>query len=127
MLAGLNGLKSQIAAKPTPNAYVVSTWKSGSSWYRKWSDGWIEQGGAYSSTVKNDQLYTVSLHTPFTTATYSKVVGMNRDNETSGWGYGVAVSYANATTNSFKFNPCTTSGGGSRVHQTGYAWYACGY
>lgn len=25
--------------------YVCETWKSGFEWYRKWSDGWIEQGG----------------------------------------------------------------------------------
>lgn len=25
--------------------YVTETWKSGTEWYRVWSDGWIEQGG----------------------------------------------------------------------------------
>ena len=32
---------------PSPTAYVTETWKSsdGSKWYRKWSDGWVEQGG----------------------------------------------------------------------------------
>lgn len=25
--------------------YITETYKSGYSWYRKWSDGWIEQGG----------------------------------------------------------------------------------
>lgn len=28
-----------------PGERVVSKWSSGKSWYRKWSDGWIEQGG----------------------------------------------------------------------------------
>jgi len=26
-------------------AFVVDEWHSGTSWYRKWSDGWVEQGG----------------------------------------------------------------------------------
>lgn len=30
---------------PWPNAYVTKTWRSGTEWYRVWSDGWIEQGG----------------------------------------------------------------------------------
>ena len=29
---------------------VVSVWRSGSSWYRVFSDGWIEQGGMISSS-----------------------------------------------------------------------------
>ena len=29
--------------------YITQTWKSGNNWYRKWSDGWIEQGGFQSS------------------------------------------------------------------------------
>lgn len=32
------------------DAYVVETWKSGSSWYRVWSDGFIEQGGLVDVT-----------------------------------------------------------------------------
>lgn len=31
--------------------YVVETYKSGTSWYRIWSDGWIEQGFRISTTV----------------------------------------------------------------------------
>lgn len=27
--------------------YVHETWGNGSNWYRKWSDGWIEQGGKF--------------------------------------------------------------------------------
>lgn len=28
-----------------PKAYITETWRSGTEWYRVWSDGWIEQGG----------------------------------------------------------------------------------
>ena len=36
------------------NVVCVETWRSGTSWYRKYADGWIEQGGrigAYSGTI----------------------------------------------------------------------------
>ena len=35
------------ASKDRP-AVVVENYRSGTSWYRKWSDGWIEQGGKIS-------------------------------------------------------------------------------
>ena len=31
--------------------FVKETWKSGTSWYRVWSDGWIEQGGAWGTNT----------------------------------------------------------------------------
>lgn len=40
-----NNLVNKPHIPATPNAYVTSTWRSGSNWYRKWSDGLIEQGG----------------------------------------------------------------------------------
>lgn len=44
-----SGSYNDLANKPsipaTPNAYVIETWRSGTNWYRVWSDGWIEQGG----------------------------------------------------------------------------------
>lgn len=30
--------------------WVIETYVNGTSWYRKWSDGWIEQGGLYVQT-----------------------------------------------------------------------------
>lgn len=44
-----SGSYNDLANKPsipaTPNAYVTKTGRSGTYWYRIWSDGWIEQGG----------------------------------------------------------------------------------
>jgi len=49
------GLNASIAAR------VIEVWRSGASWYRKWSDGWIEQGGSgvYAGNV------TINYPTPF--------------------------------------------------------------
>lgn len=38
-------VQADVDAIPRPNAYVTKTWRSGTEWYRVWSDGWIEQGG----------------------------------------------------------------------------------
>ena len=39
-------------------AYITSTWDSGVNWYRRYSDGFIEQGGRSSASV-------ISFHTSF--------------------------------------------------------------
>ena len=55
--------------------YVTETDKSldGSSWYRKWSDGWIEQAGITQSS-KGITVRTVNLRTSFSSSNYFVVV-----------------------------------------------------
>lgn len=43
--ADISQVQDYVDAIPRPNAYVTKTWRSGTEWYRVWSDGWIEQGG----------------------------------------------------------------------------------
>lgn len=43
--ADISQVQNDVDAIPRPNAYVTQTWRSGTTWYRVWSDGWIEQGG----------------------------------------------------------------------------------
>lgn len=43
--ANLTQIESDIAQIPQPRTYVTKTWRSGTEWYRVWSDGFIEQGG----------------------------------------------------------------------------------
>lgn len=43
--ADFSQVQDDVDAIPRPNAYVTKTWRSGTEWYRVWSDGWIEQGG----------------------------------------------------------------------------------
>lgn len=54
---------------PSPKAYVTEAWKSsdGLSWYRKWSDGWIEQG--YNEPKKGSP-HNFTYPISFTTTTY---------------------------------------------------------
>lgn len=71
----INGINEALALKadtdfgniPNNVKYIVETWQSGTSWYRVWSDGWIEQGGYLSW---NGAWTTLTFNRPFTTTNY---------------------------------------------------------
>ena len=44
--------------------YITQTWQNGNNWYRKWSDGWIEQGGRSGSK-------TIALNIAFSNTSYT--------------------------------------------------------
>ena len=94
----------------TPNAYVTSTWKNGTAWYRKWSDGFIEQSGTFSGNSKK----LVNLNAPFSTTTYVVFVNTTSDD----LHYLKVVPERNTLT--FRVNTAD-----SRTFE--YYWYACGY
>lgn len=63
-----NDLRNKPSMPATPKAYITKTWKNESNWYRKWSDGLIEQGGAFMA----DSSYpTMTFNTPFSNTNYS--------------------------------------------------------
>ena len=66
-LAEVNALRPRVAALEgaRPNATVVQTWRSGASWYRKWSDGFIEQGGTVSCGNSSGSDVYVNFHLSF--------------------------------------------------------------
>lgn len=58
-------------------AYITRTWRSGAQWYRRWSDGRLEQGGRLGLKVWTDGYdpnRIFSLPTAFSNATYTTVV-----------------------------------------------------
>lgn len=57
---------------PIPNAYVIETWHNGYNWYRKWSDGFIEQGGKIDHESSNRS--HVTLNTLFSTTSYTPIL-----------------------------------------------------
>nr|DAW76481.1 MAG TPA: tail fiber protein [Caudoviricetes sp.] len=63
-----NDLANKPSMPVTPQAYITETWKKGSNWYRKWSDGLIEQGGTFWS---NSSYPTMTFNTPFSNTDYS--------------------------------------------------------
>lgn len=110
---------SEIKEAPVLGAsdYIKQTWKSGTSWYRVWSDGWIEQGGCTGSPFGTSK--TISLNKSFTNTDYTIVIGSAGGSEST-----VKVSTLNKTTSSFvTFRHYSGDGRGS-----GNAyWVAFGY
>ena len=96
-------------------AYVVENYKNGSSWYRIWSDGWIEQGGKTAQRSGNGYI-AVTFLKPFVDTNYNvqqSLIGYDGivlQNET--------LSIVNLTTT------------GCRLYmwsERASFWFACGY
>lgn len=95
---------------------VVDSWKSGDNWYRKYSDGFIEQGGILPE--KNYETITsVSLNTPFTTTSYYVGMTPKKDSQVAA---GANAGLHTLNTSSFTFDIAVSA-------TYAYHWYACGY
>ena len=103
--------------------YVTETYNDGTNWYRKWSDGWLEQGGTVTLVGAAASYKTTTLPTAFTTTTYtisgaleynsSLALGMDSDS---------GVITRNKITTSFGIGVGMLYGGNVTLR-----WYACGY
>lgn len=93
--------------------YVKETGKSsdGMGWYRKWSDGFIEQGGRITSVTN-----TISLHTAFTNTNYT--ISSSQNGAASASIPRVAIK--DRTTRKFTIEYC-------RDDMFPISWNACGY
>ena len=66
------------------NAHIIETYKNEHSWYRVWSDGFVEQGGIVQSMgVKSTR--NITLLKPYKDTNYS-VVASFRSGTTGSWG-----------------------------------------
>ena len=77
--------------------YIVSSWTSGTEWYRKWKSGWLEQGGRVVPTAEG--IKTVTLHLPFKSDSYAILTGSYRNYYADY--YGDFISLTNKKTTSF--------------------------
>lgn len=115
-LVPLNLSFSNLSDKP--KAYVTETWRSGAQWYRRWSDGWLEQGGRLQLEVwtgGDNPNKTFSLPTAFSNSVYTTVV-------TGEGGYGwVTLKVVSQTTSSVT----VTGTGASRDDHVAYAHFYC--
>lgn len=93
-------------ASSTKPAVIIQNYKSGTNWYRVWSDGWIEQGGTSNQTY--DQTFTFLKAFSQTPSIYLGSLG----------GEGVPRSLEYSTTK-IRIQP---AGDSAKV-----CWYACGY
>lgn len=94
VMSAVNAVQAQVGEIPKPNAYVTKTWHSGTSWYRVWSDGFIEQGGSYTSS--DSSAFTITLNKPMTTTYYHcDVTGGYNASTDRGWGFAYAKTLSN--------------------------------
>lgn len=104
-----------------PKAYVTETWKSGGQWYRRWSDGRLEQGGRIELKVwtgGSSPNRTFSLPTAFSNSTYTTVA-------TGEGGYGWATIKVDSQTTS---SVTVTGTGNSTDDYVSYVnFYCSGY
>lgn len=100
VMSAVNAVQAKVEDKlGVSTAHITKTWKStgGDSWYREWSDGFIEQGGSYTSSDNNK--FTITLNRPMTTTYYHcTVTGGYNTSSSSSFGdvYGKTTSYFKA-------------------------------
>lgn len=113
---------SAIKDKP----YITQTWSNGTSWYRKYSDGFIEQGGitAYSGTGTKK----VSLPTAFSSDKY--IVNVNSlavlSTSSGAMSIGTGVGYSGVVDSS-RATTWSTILRYKEEEPRNHMWYACGY
>lgn len=105
------------AQAASANVYVVETYHSGTSWYRVWSDGFVEQGG-YSNSPYG-QVVTITLIKPLNTTNYTILLGGVGGSESS-----VRVQPSNQTKTSFQTARYYS---GSGMGSGSLYWEALGY
>lgn len=103
-----------VSVPPTPKAYVTETWKSGAKWYRKWSDGWIEQGGIQGAGV-------VTFPKAFSNTNYTMTAMSIMLNANAG---SIDICYSNKGTTNIDIQLRFAGRGQSGFE---FMWYACGY
>ena len=108
----------------TFGAYVVERWRSGTEWYRVWSDGLIEQGGRVTVGTSETNV-TVNLNRAFTGVSYV-AIGMPDSGQSAISGGAGLLGVGARTTSSFVLR--AVDGSGSGAITAGYrTWMAVGY
>lgn len=98
-------------------AVVIKNYQNGSSWYRVWSDGWIEQGGAVNAGV--DSTGTITLMKAFKTTNYTALLTLVSGTQTINNSQTGPFYILSKSTNSFRW--INDANGGSM------GWVAYGY
>ncbi len=96
------------------SGYVTEMHQDGSSWYKKYSNGWVEQGGTFTSLYNQ----AVTLNVPMKDSNYTIL--------TSKTNFASAVVIVDtATTTSFKVYGRGQGGSTFNENVSGY-WYVAG-
>lgn len=118
VMSAVAQVQAQVGAIPTPSAYITKTWRSGASWYRKWSDGFLEQGGVMP-TAKGVTKRTISFNASFSSTTDYVVLVQSYQEGSSEPHYNNFHVLSKTASGFTGYNGC--------VENIGNIWYACGY
>lgn len=121
VMSAVNAVQSQVGELPKPQAYVTETWHSGTSWYRKWSDGWVEQGGRVNAVGYNNKTQNVTFMVTMSNTNYFAVFNP-LDTMHATWDLSSRVSL-------LKKEGMTVRGStnADSIYTGGCTWYVCGY
>ena len=109
----LNSQITTVNNKINNMIYITETGKSGNQWYRKWSDGWLEQGG-FLASYNN----TITFLKSFSNTTYTAICTHNGN---TAKGEGLVHCYNKKTTGMNTGLSTSTSG------MYGCSWYCTGF
>ena len=93
----------------------VNSYVNGTSWWKMWGDGWIEQGGRIVNTAGSG---TLTFLKAFSNTNYTLVGSSLENSKNDTGGTSTSISFDHLTTTSFYYSK---SSGQSDM------WYACGY
>lgn len=114
----------RIAEQINLRGAVVESYKNGTSWYRIWSDGWIEQGGIYdigSYTRNWNDTAAITFLKSFTDTNYTFLVTKGHLNNTN---RAITFGANKGTQTGIRLN-CYGINDGDTCRYLD--WYACGY
>ncbi|WAW06773.1 phage tail protein [Oxalobacter formigenes] len=123
-LIDITGLANDVDGKldksvnGTAVKYITETFNDGTNWYRKWSDGWVEQGGStMSGNVSTIHDKTYSFYIPFQDVNYS--IFINQLTGAIGTvSNGMVIRKMNGNTFNVLYQP--------EAANLSYNWHACG-
>lgn len=121
VMSAVSQVQAEVSTKlEDSTVHVVETWKAedASSWYRKWSDGFIEQGGYCFVGSGIQGSVTTVMPTPFSTNKYSFVMFFVHSALDGASSMGGDCIHDRQTTQ-VVWN--------ANAPFTGYEWIACGY
>lgn len=110
VMSAVNAVQAKVEDKLNASTvHITETWKSidGNSWYRRWSDGFIEQGGDTFAATS-----TITLHTAMTSTNYVVTIAQRDARDT--W----STYVSERTTSKFTLG---------NAYDSGVCWYVAGY
>lgn len=125
--ANVTEVMADVATRlPDTTPHIVETWndESGNNWYRKWSDGWIEQGGQIDGATS-----TLTFSTSFSTTNY--FLSATDTTITSATG-GINLKFSPVSNSHCTVRMSLSGDATNHTWNGGWGvmpirWYACGY